>query len=69
MIAVDARCDSCANCHSELLDGWKPACEAFPDGIPADFYLRIDPAELPECADGIGFEPVEVSVPAAVAVR
>jgi hypothetical protein len=57
MIAVDARCDNCAHCHSVLADGWKPACDAFPHGIPAELYLHTDPAELPECANGIRFEP------------
>jgi hypothetical protein len=70
MIMIDVRCDNCVHCHSDLVDGWKPACDAFPDGTPAEYRLYIDPAELPECADGIGFEPavrVEVSAPAAVA--
>jgi hypothetical protein len=47
-------------------------CDAFPDGygIPADYLFEVDPAELPECVGGIGFEPmvsVEVSATAAVA--
>jgi hypothetical protein len=47
-------------------------CDAFPDGlgIPTDYLFDSDPAELPECADGIGFESavrVDVSEPVAVA--
>lgn len=68
MVIIDARCDSCVHCHPNLVDGWKPACDAFPDGTPAKYRLHIDPAELPECANGIGFESIkcaEASVTAA----
>jgi hypothetical protein len=65
VIAVDARCDNCMHCYSELLDGWRPVCAAFPKGIPAKLYLHIDPAELPECANGIGYEPIKLAGGAA----
>jgi hypothetical protein len=70
LILLEVRCDECAHCRKELVDGWKAACDAFPNGTPLDYLFRIDPAELPECANGIGFEPtvsVEVSAPVAVA--
>jgi hypothetical protein len=69
LVLLEGRCEGCVHFHDELLDGWKMACDAFPDGagIPLDYVFRIDPAELPECADGIGFESFEVSAPAVVA--
>jgi hypothetical protein len=45
-------------------------CDAFQDGlgIPLDYLFQIDPAELPECADGIRFEPID-GVEVAVAEK
>lgn len=48
----------CGNCkhQSKLLDGWRPCCDAFPDGIPMDFdFGKVK--EIKECNNGIGFEP------------
>lgn len=50
----------CGNCiHSRpLIDGWLDCCDAFPDGIPVGFdYSKVK--ELPECNNGIGYEPKE----------
>lgn len=45
-----ALCDYCKH-YTEMIDGWKPACEAYPDGIKKDFY-----GSHKECANGIAFE-------------
>ena len=30
-------CFECKHQRDELLDGWRPCCDAFPNGIPMDF--------------------------------
>ena len=48
----------CQYCKHEkgLVDGWKPSCDAFPEGIPMDFdYGAIK--QKNECNNGIGYEP------------
>ena len=55
MTRIDYPCDRCKYSHNELLDGWKPACDAFPDGIPVSM-LHVKVEELPECNNGIKFE-------------
>ncbi|MCH5297885.1 MAG: glutamyl-tRNA amidotransferase [Ruminococcus sp.] len=50
----------CGECKHQkpLIDGWRPCCDAFPDGIPMDFdYSKVK--EIKECNNGIGFEPIE----------
>ena len=47
------RCVKCKH-QRENIDGWKCACDAFPDGIPSDFKGR---SLGQECANGIGYEP------------
>jgi hypothetical protein len=59
LILLEVRCDECVHCRRELVDGWKSACDAFPDGTPLNYLFDIDPAKLSECANGIGFEPIE----------
>jgi hypothetical protein len=59
LVLLAVRCDECVHCRRELVDGWKPACDAFPNGTPTSYLFLLDPAELPECADGIRFEPVD----------
>lgn len=54
-------CDECRNQLPELIDGWKPACKAFPESIP-DKILRLNPKKLPECANGYKFEPTSTSI-------
>lgn len=48
-------CIYCKHQREELLDGWRPCCDAFPEGIPMDFnYSKVK--DLKECNNGIGFE-------------
>ncbi len=55
MICIDHPCDSCIH-QRENIDGWKCACDAFPDGIPVDYMLKSDPSKQKECNNGIGYE-------------
>ena len=49
-------CFECKHQRDELLDGWRPCCDAFPNGIPMDFdYSMVKKTK--ECNNGIGFEP------------
>lgn len=48
-------CCECKYQRDELLDGWIPCCDAFPDGIPLNFKFG-KAKELKECNNGIGFE-------------
>ena len=56
MIILDYPCDNCKH-QRENIDGWKCACDAFPEGIPGRFFRDVDPSKLPECNNGIKFEP------------
>lgn len=57
MICVND-CGWCKHINDKKLDGWRPCCEAFPDGIPFDFdYSKVK--EIKECNNGIGYEPKE----------
>ena len=55
MIYLNLPCDQCAH-KRENIDGWKCACDAFPDGIPIDLMFKSDPSKLSECNNGIGYE-------------
>ena len=55
MISLDYSCDNCIHKRKNI-DGWKCACDAFPEGIPNDIILRTDVTKLEECNDGIKFE-------------
>lgn len=55
MICVGYICDGCKHLH-EKIDGWKPACDAFPDGIPNEHALYADREKTPVCNNGIGYE-------------
>lgn len=48
-------CCECKHQRYELLDGWRPCCDAFPDGIPLDFKFG-KAKEMKECNNNIGFE-------------
>lgn len=50
-------CDYCKN-KLPLIDGWKMACRAFPDGIPYDFDMLYSD-EKEECNNGFKYEPEE----------
>lgn len=54
MICIDYPCDSCIH-QRENIDGWKCACDAFPDGTP-DWIYRTNIRNLKECNNGIGYE-------------
>ena len=62
MICADLVCNECKHQHSELYDGWRVACDAYPKGgIPKEilFYANIGDEIISNCANGIGFEPKE----------
>lgn len=48
--------DICAWCrhYNGLLDGWLPACKAFPNGFPSPKIF--DPKAGVECNEGVCFE-------------
>lgn len=54
MICVDYPCDKCIHQRPNI-DGWKCACDAFPEGIPYE-VITGRPDELKECNNGIKFE-------------
>lgn len=55
MICIGYICDGCKHLR-EKIDGWKPACDAFPAGIPNEHALYANRTDTPICNDGIGFE-------------
>lgn len=61
MICVGYLCDKCRH-QRENIDGWKCACDAFPDGIPTDYIMTIKEENAKECNNGIGYEPDEEKV-------
>ena len=65
MICVGYDCDYCKNMFKDKIDGWKTHCKAFPDGIPSNYFFKLNPSELKECNNGIGYEPVEGGNPFA----
>lgn len=51
-------CAVCKHNRDEMVDGWIPTCDAFPDGWPKGFdYMSTK--EGKECANGIAFEVIE----------
>ena len=56
MIGVDYPCQRCIYFHKELLDGWKTACDAYPDGIPVSLGLDGTLEELKHCKEGYGLK-------------
>ena len=54
MILIDFACDVCKH-QRDNIDGWKCACDAFPDGIPSEMF-KTNPRKLDECNNGIKFE-------------
>ena len=65
MICTDYPCDKCIH-QRENIDGWKCACDAFPDGIPVDYMLKSDPSKQKECNNGIGHEKQKGEVSSAL---
>lgn len=58
MILISTPNRSCGYCKHILpkKDGWIPACEAFPDGIPDKIVFSADVTVFPECNNGMKFE-------------
>ena len=53
-------CSQCKHSRKEKKDNWIPTCDAFPNGQPLNWdYSKV--RLLPECNNGIGFEPKENS--------
>ena len=50
----------CVNCihERELVEGWRPSCDAFPEGKPHGFKYGLV-KEMKECNNGIGYEEKE----------
>ena len=53
MICVGSDCDKCKN-KTGKIDNWKPACKAFPEGIPSSHYGN---QHGKKCNNGIGYGP------------
>ena len=50
-------CDACKHIHDELIDGWIPACDAFPRGIPKIGFMETKDQKIKEpCNNGVSFE-------------
>ena len=56
MQCIDAPCDRCIHKRKEKINKYRPTCDAFPKGIPYDYYMEIDVTQIKECNNGIGFE-------------
>ncbi|MGI5825234.1 MAG: glutamyl-tRNA amidotransferase [Bacillota bacterium] len=56
MITVNHACDYCKHQSDKLIKGYLSCCKAYPDGIPDEYYITIDPKELEECANGYKWE-------------
>lgn len=55
MTIVNHACDRCIHTRPNI-DGWKCACDAFPEGIPPKHMLGQDVTKLKECNKGMKFE-------------
>ena len=55
MICVDYPCDNCIHKRANI-DGWKCACDAYPEGIPTEVILYTDVSKTKECNNNIGYE-------------
>lgn len=54
MICIGYNCDKCK--HQTEMAGYRPACKAFPQGIPSEVLNRpLNSTE--ECANGYRYEP------------
>jgi len=51
---IDA-CNACNRVHENLIDGWRVACDAFPNGRPWDWSKGMNKLNEP-CNNGIGFQ-------------
>ena len=49
-------CDLCKH-QRENIDGWRCACDAFPEGIPRELlFTSKKTKDMVDCNNGIGFE-------------
>ena len=55
-MVVLSDCIECEHFYDDK-DPHKCCCEAYPDGIPREWYLNGSPKEVKECNNGIGFKP------------
>ena len=58
MITVGYACESCSHKINTDSKGERiyPYCAAFPEGIPADWFMHGYPDTKEECANGIKYE-------------
>lgn len=56
-MVVFSDCMECEHFCYDDRDSHKCCCEAYPDGIPREWYLNGSPKEVKECNNGIGFKP------------
>ena len=62
MICVQHSCSECKHIRPNI-DGWRCACDAFPNGIPDKYLFDIDVTALDECANGIKYEKKSTETP------
>ena len=55
-MVVISDCTDCKNLGN-YEEGKGMPCQAFPEGIPSEWFLKWNPKEVKECSNGIGFEP------------
>ena len=55
-MVVFSDCMECEHCYNDRASH-KCCCEAYPDGIPREWYLSGNPKKVKECNNGIGFKP------------
>lgn len=63
MICVGYPCDNCKNKGDGLIDGWKPWCKAYPDGIPYEVALYKKNDDFSECNNGYYYDPIKEKWP------
>ena len=60
MPSVLSDCLECKNCHGYDKKKNIIACDAFPNGIPAEIlFSEVGSKQLPLCNNNIRFEPIE----------
>lgn len=55
-MVVFSDCIECKHFYDDR-NPYRCCCEAYPDGIPREWYLSGNPKEVKECNNGIGFKP------------
>ena len=49
-------CDVCKHIHEKNIDGWRPCCDAFPEGWPKKGPPVGGVKKLKECNNGYHYE-------------